>query len=77
MQNSEKKILTINRLWSSITGVLKLLFEITYIYEVFYCEKEIQKYFLIKLTDGILPFEYHSKHISYVNTIRIPLKNLT
>ena len=54
MQNSEKKILTINRLWSSITGVLKLLFEITYIYEVFYCEKEIQKYFLIKLTDGIL-----------------------
>ena len=35
-------------------GVLKLLLEITYIYEVFYCEKEIQKYFLIKLTDGIL-----------------------
>ena len=33
---------------------MKLLFEITYIYDVFYCEKEIQKYFLNKLTIGIL-----------------------
>ena len=26
---------------------MKLLFEFTYIYEVFYCEKELKKHFLI------------------------------
>ena len=54
IQNSEKNILIINKKCSFMLEDMKLLFEFTFIYEVFYCEKEIQKYFLIKLTDGIL-----------------------
>ena len=54
IQNSEKNILIINKKCSFMLKDMKLLFEFTFIYEVFYCEKEIQKYFLIKLTDGIL-----------------------
>ena len=38
IQNSERNILNINRLWSSIMGGLKLLFEIIYIFELFYSE---------------------------------------
>ena len=54
IQNSEKNILIINKKCSFMLEDMKLLFEFTFIYEVFYCEKEIQKYFLIKLTDGVL-----------------------
>ena len=42
---------------------MKLLFEIIFIFEAFYCEKEIQKNFLIKLKKSdFWPFEYHRKH---------------
>ena len=54
IQNSEKNILIINKKCSFMLEDMKLLFEFTFIYEVFSCEKEIQKYFLIKLTDGVL-----------------------
>ena len=53
IQNSEKNILIINKKCSFMLEDMKLLFEFTYIKEEFYCEKEIQKCFLIKLY-GIL-----------------------
>ena len=61
---------------------MKLLFEFTYIKEEFYCEKEIQKCFLIKLY-GILYKKWlftllipQTIYVPYENAIRSPLKNL-
>ena len=45
IQNTKKNILNINRLWSSITEDMKLLFEFIYIYEVFTVKRKYKSVF--------------------------------
>ena len=51
---SGRNSLIINRLLSFISGFLKLLFENTYINELFCCERAQQMHFYLKIKDCIL-----------------------